>query len=159
VKINTLQGHLRECHPEQYEERIIVPLKVHVQQLGTSTQVPYFAVKAAPEPSAGEDPWEIFESQHARDAEAFKLQSITLRASAPTDRSSMERATGWAAHVSGHDPEELCRLVAPAGRSEVELLQLKNHIEHYFAVVLDHKANIGYMLQQELGSKCDPTSK
>jgi hypothetical protein len=70
----------------------------------------------------------------------------------------MERATGWAAHVSGHDPEELCRLVAPAGGSEVELLQLRDHIDEYFVVVLEHKANLGYMLQQELGSTCDPTT-
>ncbi|WVO25096.1 uncharacterized protein IAS62_006482 [Cryptococcus decagattii] len=122
-----MKKHIRENHDAVDENDPMHPIQVMVQQLFSTTKSPYIPVQEVT-PSAVPSPWDIFKSK----VMDKPTQSFAREPPARRELTPMLRSTGWADHVKGLDPKELCRLVAPAHRNEYLLEALQEQVFTYF---------------------------
>lgn len=142
-----LKKHFVEFHSTFGEDDNIQPISITVQRLFSTTKAPYFPVREVPLPVVPSS-WDLFKTKVIdRPAQLFTREPPVRR-----ELTSMLRSTGWANHVEGLNPMELCRLVAPARQDEHLLQALQEQVFTYFEHALIEKSNLPRLLLQHLNA-------
>lgn len=142
-----LKKHFVEFHSTFGEDDNIQPISITVQRLFSTTKAPYFPVQEVPLPLVPSS-WDLFKTKVIdRPAQLFTREPPVRR-----ELTSMLRSTGWANHVEGLNPMELCRLVTPARQDEHLLQALQEQVFTYFEHALVEKSNLPRLLLQHLNA-------